>query len=152
LRDAFEELTPEIIEYCKLECRHLVEMMTSFRQLCHDLDIHPRQWSGAGEIATALLIKYGVPKRPLTGRELGMRSDKKQQDQIARGLKIQTTRELQARAGRELEAAVDGKELQAARKRLMLADRKLQRLVDHKPNQRPDPRRPARDPACEKIV
>ena len=67
-RDTFEELTPEIINYCKLECRHLVEMMTSFRQLCHDLDIRPRQWSGAGEIAAVLLTKHGVPKRPLTAR------------------------------------------------------------------------------------
>src|SRR5438094_2396564 len=32
--------------------------------------IEPRQWSGAGWLAAALLEKYGVPKRPLTSDEI----------------------------------------------------------------------------------
>lgn len=76
-RNSFKKPTRKIITYCKLECRHLVEMMTNFRQLCHDLDIRPRQWSGAGEVAAVLLAKHGVPKRPHTARELQMRADQK---------------------------------------------------------------------------
>jgi hypothetical protein len=76
-RNSFGKVTPKIKGYCRLECRHLVEMMTNFRQLCHDLDIRPRQWSGAGEIAAVLLSKHGIPKRPRTARELRMQADRK---------------------------------------------------------------------------
>jgi DNA polymerase type B, organellar and viral len=76
-RNTFEAPTPKIIAYCKLECRHLVEMMTNFRELCHDLDIRPQQWSGPGEIAAVLLAKRGVPKRPRTAKESQMQADRK---------------------------------------------------------------------------
>jgi hypothetical protein len=69
LRDQFSELTKEIIEYCKLECRHLATLMTQLREVCAQAGISPKQWSGAGWLAAALLDKHGVPKRPLTVRE-----------------------------------------------------------------------------------
>lgn len=70
-RDEFAELTDEIIEYCKFECRCLAMLMTEFREVCTTAGIFPRRWSGAGWLASALLDKHGVPKRPLSVREIG---------------------------------------------------------------------------------
>jgi hypothetical protein len=70
LRDQFSELTKEIIEYCKLECRHLATLMTQLRGVCTKASISPKQWSGAGWLAAALLDKHGVPKRPQTVKEV----------------------------------------------------------------------------------
>jgi hypothetical protein len=68
-RDEFVRLTDTIIEYCKLECRYLATLMTEFREVCTATGILPKQWSGAGWLASALLDKHGIPKRPLTARE-----------------------------------------------------------------------------------
>jgi len=68
-RDAFSKLTKEIIEYCKLECRHLTMLMEEFRNVCAAAGIEPKQWSGAGWLASALLDKHEMPKRPLTSKE-----------------------------------------------------------------------------------
>ncbi len=68
-RDEFSELTPEIIEYCKLECRCAAMLMTEFRTVCTTAGISPKQWSGAGWLAAALLDHHGIPKRPLTAKE-----------------------------------------------------------------------------------
>lgn len=81
LRDQFTELTPEIIEYCKLECRHLATLMTQLREVCTQAGISPKQWSGAGWLAAALLDKHGVPKRPLTVRETAALTDPQPADQ-----------------------------------------------------------------------
>lgn len=70
-RDAFDQLTDEIIDYCKLECRHLAMLMTEFREVCTTTGISPKQWSGAGWLASDLLNKHGIPKRPLSTRETG---------------------------------------------------------------------------------
>ena len=70
-RDAFNQLTDEIIVYCKLECRHLAMLMTEFREVCAKAGISPKQWSGAGWLASDLLHRHGVPKRPLSSRETG---------------------------------------------------------------------------------
>jgi hypothetical protein len=75
LRDQFAELTKEIIEYCKLECRHLATLMTQLREVCTEAGISPKQWSGAGWLAAALLDKHGVPKRPLTVKETAALTD-----------------------------------------------------------------------------
>jgi hypothetical protein len=77
LRDEFSELTREIVEYCELECRHLAMLMTELRGVCIAAGIVPKQWSGAGWLAAALLAKYGVPKRPLTAREIAALDEKK---------------------------------------------------------------------------
>lgn len=76
-RDAFSQLTGEMIEYCKLECRYLATLMTEFREVCTTAGILPRQWSGAGWLAAALLDKHGVPKRPLTTTEMAAQADQK---------------------------------------------------------------------------
>ncbi|HEY2528466.1 MAG TPA: hypothetical protein VGJ20_11070, partial [Xanthobacteraceae bacterium] len=66
IRDNFTELTDPIRHYCILECRHLAEAMTKFRQQCVDAGLVPNRWNGAGELAAAMLKKHGVPKRPLS--------------------------------------------------------------------------------------
>jgi hypothetical protein len=83
LRDQFSELTKQIIEYCKLECRHLATLMTQLREVCTQAGISPKQWSGAGWLAAALLDKHGVPKRPLTVKETAALTDPQPADQSA---------------------------------------------------------------------
>ena len=70
-RDVFARLTDEIMAYCKLECRYLAMLMTEIREVCATAGILPKQWSGAGWLASALLGKHGVPKRPLSTKEVG---------------------------------------------------------------------------------
>ena len=67
-RHTFSKLTEGIIKYCRLECRYLAMLMEEFRKVCAAVGIHPRQWSGAGWLASALLDKHRVPKRPLTSK------------------------------------------------------------------------------------
>jgi hypothetical protein len=76
-RDEFSQLTDEIIEYCKLECRYLAMLMTEFREVCAAAGIVPQQWRGAGWLASALLKKHGVAKRPLTTREAAALAERK---------------------------------------------------------------------------
>ena len=76
-RNSFSQLTDEIVEYCKLECRYLAMLMTEFREVCATAGILPKQWSGAGWLASALLDKHGVPKRPLTAREIAAQAERK---------------------------------------------------------------------------
>jgi hypothetical protein len=75
-RDQFASLTEGIISYCKLECRYLAMLMTEFREVCTEAGISPRQWRGAGGLAAALLDKHGVPKRPLTAKEIAAMAEK----------------------------------------------------------------------------
>jgi hypothetical protein len=65
-RAEFSGLTDEIRDYCTLECRLLAMLMEKFRETCIEVGIRPREWSGAGELAAALLKKHGIPKRPPT--------------------------------------------------------------------------------------
>src|SRR5580704_11564770 len=76
-RDEFSQLTDEIIEYCKLECRYLAMLMTEFRDVCSEAGIAPQEWRGAGWLAAALLKKHSVPKRPLTAREAAALAERK---------------------------------------------------------------------------
>jgi DNA polymerase type B, organellar and viral len=77
-RDEFSELTEEIIKYCKLECLYLAMLMSEFREVCKAAGILPQQWRGAGWLASALLKKHGVPKRPLTDKEAAALAERKQ--------------------------------------------------------------------------
>jgi hypothetical protein len=77
-RNTFSKLTKEIIEYCKLECRYLAMLMEEFRIVCAAAGIEPKQWSGAGWLASALLDKHGAPKRPLTSKETAALAEKPQ--------------------------------------------------------------------------
>jgi hypothetical protein len=76
LRHTFSKLTKGIIEYCKLECRYLAMLMEEFRKVCAVAGIQPKQWSGAGWLAAALLEKHCVPKRPLTFKEAAALAEK----------------------------------------------------------------------------
>jgi hypothetical protein len=76
-RDEFSELTDEIVGYCVLECHYLAMLMTQFREVCTAAGILPERWSGAGWLASALLKKHGVPKRPLTARESAALAEQK---------------------------------------------------------------------------
>jgi hypothetical protein len=77
-RDEFLTLTDAMIGYCKLECSYLAMLMTEFREVCTAAEILPKQWSGAGWLASALLDKHGFPKRPLTAREVAALADQRQ--------------------------------------------------------------------------
>lgn len=72
-RELFDALTPEMIDYCALECRALALLMTKFRDVCYAADIRPERWYGPGAIAASLLKKHGIPKRPLTASEVARR-------------------------------------------------------------------------------
>ena len=78
-RGEFLQLTDTIIGYCKLECRYLAVLMTEFREVCTAAGISPKQWSGAGWLASALLDKHSIPKRPLTITEVAALSRTKAQ-------------------------------------------------------------------------
>jgi hypothetical protein len=75
-RNTFSKLTEGIIEYCNFECRHLAMLMEEFRNVCAAAGIQPKQWSGAGWLASALLDKHCVPKRPLTSKEAAALAEK----------------------------------------------------------------------------
>jgi hypothetical protein len=75
-RNTFTKLTEGIIQYCKLECCHLAMLMEEFRNVCAAAGIEPKQWSGAGWLASALLDKHRVPKRPLTSKEAATLAEK----------------------------------------------------------------------------
>jgi hypothetical protein len=77
IRDQFTMLTPEMIEYCTLECRHLAMLMTEFREVCYAAGIRPERWAGAGWLATAMLKQHGALKRPLTAREKAEAAERK---------------------------------------------------------------------------
>lgn len=47
----------KIISYCKLECTNLVRLMNALSAACEVADIVPKQWMGAGSLASALLGK-----------------------------------------------------------------------------------------------
>jgi hypothetical protein len=50
--------------------------MEEFRKVCAAAGILPKQWSGAGWLASALLEKHCVPKRPLTSKEAAALAEK----------------------------------------------------------------------------
>jgi hypothetical protein len=52
-------------------------LMTDFRDVCSEAGISPQEWRGAGWLASALLKKHGVPKRPLTAREAAALAERK---------------------------------------------------------------------------
>lgn len=63
------QLDARAIEYCKLECRLLAELMEKLRAACLAAEAAPAQnrWQGPGLIANALLRQHGIPRRPETG-------------------------------------------------------------------------------------
>ena len=77
LREEFVRLDDDMKEYCLEECRHLAEGMTKFSVVCIDAGYKPRDWNGAGELATTIFEKHKIPKRPLSKWEIAAgRGDK----------------------------------------------------------------------------
>lgn len=63
LRAHFADVSKELIlEYNLLECRLLAKLMTDFREVCIELDMVPKRWTGPGQIAERLLEKNGIPR------------------------------------------------------------------------------------------
>jgi hypothetical protein len=62
-RDHFELMTPEIIEYNKIECDMLIELMTKFREVCADTGYLPARWQGPGWLAADMMKTNALPKR-----------------------------------------------------------------------------------------
>jgi hypothetical protein len=62
-RAQFETITPEIRDYCAIECKHLSELMEKLRQYCSAAGIMPQTWNGAGKLATSLHKTHGTPTR-----------------------------------------------------------------------------------------
>lgn len=63
MRADFTEHTDEIRAYNALECLLLEQLMTEFRQVCHDTGYVPKKWQGPGYLASAMLEYHQVPKR-----------------------------------------------------------------------------------------
>jgi hypothetical protein len=49
-----------IIDYCKTECVLMSELMGKIESQCDRLEIRPKNWIGAGSLASALLTKQNV--------------------------------------------------------------------------------------------
>lgn len=64
LRSEFSAVTPEMLSYNSDECRRLARIMTRFRDHCYKAEISPKEWSTAGALADALMVKHRPPKRP----------------------------------------------------------------------------------------
>jgi hypothetical protein len=62
-RADFVRITREIRRYNQLECELLAELMERFREVCHDCDLRPATWNGAGKIAAAEHRKHHTPTR-----------------------------------------------------------------------------------------
>lgn len=62
-RSDFETIGPVEIEYNRMECRHLEELMTKFRELCQTSGYMPSRWQGPGYLATDMFKQRGIPKR-----------------------------------------------------------------------------------------
>src|SRR5204863_9608207 len=68
-RAKFTAVMSKMLDYNSREYRMLAQLMTRFRENCYALGIHPREWSGAGMLAEALMKRHRAPKRPLTPEE-----------------------------------------------------------------------------------
>jgi hypothetical protein len=58
LRSVFSSITPEVREYCRLECELLASLMEEFRRVCHASGLRPRTWNGAGKLSAYLHTEH----------------------------------------------------------------------------------------------
>lgn len=61
-RATFGHLTAETVEYNRLECELLVDLMEKFRRTCEIIGYVPARWQGPGQLAKAMFRKHGIPK------------------------------------------------------------------------------------------
>ena len=63
-RNSFGAVDAEERYYNMLECAMLGDLMHKFRRACIEADLPmPKQWQGPGNIAAALFLKHGFPRR-----------------------------------------------------------------------------------------
>lgn len=62
-RTDFETMTAEEIEYNRIECNHLEQLMTAFRDVCSETGYTPAKWQGPGFLASAMMKMHSIPKR-----------------------------------------------------------------------------------------
>lgn len=60
-RSSFGQLTAETVEYNRMECELLAELMTKFRRTCEVIGYLPHRWQGPGQLAKAMFRKHGIP-------------------------------------------------------------------------------------------
>lgn len=63
MRADFGEFTEEIRAYNALECLLLEQLMTEFREVCYATGYVPKKWQGPGYLASAMLDRWGIPRR-----------------------------------------------------------------------------------------
>lgn len=59
-----------IISYCKRECELLSELMGKIENQCDRLEIRPKNWIGAGSLASALLSKENIAPHHVHDKDL----------------------------------------------------------------------------------
>lgn len=62
-RSSFDLVTDEMIEYNRLECVLLAQLMERFREVCIGCGLKPTTWNGAGKLASALHRQHGTLRR-----------------------------------------------------------------------------------------
>jgi hypothetical protein len=62
-RSDFTEMTEIEIEYNRIECELLAELMALFGKACRDIRFMPRKWQGPGELAASVLDHYDISGR-----------------------------------------------------------------------------------------
>lgn len=58
-----EHLDYEVIEYNRLECVALAEVMEKVREAAHELEIRPARWESPGQLAASLMANHDTPRR-----------------------------------------------------------------------------------------
>lgn len=75
LRSDFNSVDREYVrQYCQIECNMLRQLMNRFREVCYQLNLHPREWQGPGRLVSAVLAREGYPRNrdvPLWSTEHG---------------------------------------------------------------------------------
>jgi hypothetical protein len=69
-RSEFDTIGPVEIEYNRMECRHLEELMNKFRDVCQGSGYMPSRWQGPGYLATDMFRQRGIPKRKEYGLDV----------------------------------------------------------------------------------
>ena len=59
-RSSFTEATDEVRRYNHLECILLAQMMEKVRDACNAVNIFPKKWTGAGQLAESLLTTHKI--------------------------------------------------------------------------------------------
>ena len=61
-RSDFKDLSNEIEQYNSLEVSLLAKLMSKYRDVYGELEIHPAKWQGPGQIASAVMKRHSITK------------------------------------------------------------------------------------------